>query len=181
MGTVTNEDWAATIGVLRRRAGITGGDLDKLPTTVDPYLQSTYFPTVTNPVILEIRRDRSIELCLEGFRLDDLKRWNCGQLWANTEWTGVYIPAIDTPLDMNGDGVNDVYFSSDSKYKGQYSSILVKLSTLQTVKKLADDPNGGYIYNYNVTTRVWNDNMYLYPVPQEVINLNKNISQNPGW
>jgi hypothetical protein len=181
LGTLTNEDWTKTIGVLRRRAGITGGDLDKLPTTVDTYLQKTYYPLVSDPVILEIRRDRSIELCLEGFRLNDLKRWNCGQLWANTEWTGVYIPAIDTPLDMNGDGVYDVYFSSDSKYKGQYTPILVKLTALQTVKKLTDDPKGGYIYNYNVTSREWNDNMYLYPIPQEVINLNKNLSQNPGW
>ncbi len=181
LGTITDEDWSNTIGVLRRRAGITGGDLDKLPTRVDPYLQKTYFPDIDNPVILEIRRERGTELCLEGVRLNDLKRWACGELWENTEWTGVYIPALDVPLDMNGDGTYDVYFSSTPDYSGEYSSILVTLGDVQTVKPLADDPNHGYLYWYNVTSRKWNDNMYLYPIPQEVINLNTNLTQNPGW
>ncbi len=38
LGTITNDDWAKTIGALRSRAGITGG-LTTLPTTVDPYLK----------------------------------------------------------------------------------------------------------------------------------------------
>ena len=61
LGTLTDADWAATIGVLRSRAGITGG-LTAKPTVVDPYLQSTYFPAITDPVILEVRRERGIEL-----------------------------------------------------------------------------------------------------------------------
>ena len=39
-----------------------------LAKVVDPYLQTTYFPDITDPVILEVRRERGIELCLEGFR-----------------------------------------------------------------------------------------------------------------
>ena len=38
MGTLTDSDWAATVGVLRSRAGITGG-LTSKPTKVDKYLQ----------------------------------------------------------------------------------------------------------------------------------------------
>ena len=30
---------------------------------------------ITSPVLWEIRRERRVELCLEGFRLNDLKRW----------------------------------------------------------------------------------------------------------
>lgn len=181
LGTLTNAEWASTIGALRRRAGITGGDLNALPTVVDPYLQQTYYPDISNPVILEIRRERAIELCLEGFRLKDLKRWNCGHLWQDVEWSGVYIPALDTPLDMNGDGENDVFFTQQSGYSGEYRALLVTLGNTQTVKKLADDPNGGYVYYYNNTSRKWNSNMYLYPIPSQVIVMNPNLTQNPGW
>ena len=181
LGTLTDEDWKNTIGILRKRAGIVGGDLEHLPTIVDSYIQHTYFPLISDPVILEIRRERSIELCLEGTRLMDLKRWACADLWENSEWTGVYIPVLDTPLDMNGDGKYDVFFTKSSKYTGDYSSILVKLNSTQTVLPLEDDPNKGYLYLYNVGSRIWNDNMYLYPIPQEVININPNLSQNPGW
>src|SRR6185437_1429922 len=54
LGTMTDADWAMTIGALRARAGITGG-LTSLPTTADSYLQANYFPDITDPVILEIR------------------------------------------------------------------------------------------------------------------------------
>jgi hypothetical protein len=79
LGTLTDADWAMTIGALRERAGITGG-LTTKPTVVDPYLQETYFPDITDPVILEIRRDRGIELAMEGFRFYDLMRWKRGEL-----------------------------------------------------------------------------------------------------
>lgn len=50
LGTLTNSEWASTIGVLRARGGITGG-LTTLPTVVDPYLVANYFPDISNPVI----------------------------------------------------------------------------------------------------------------------------------
>ena len=111
----------------------------------------------------------------------DLKRWACGELWESLEWTGVYIPVLNAPLDMNGDGIYDVYFSDVPNYSGEYSSIAVILGSIQTVKKAIDDPNGGYIYWYNNTSKIWNENMYLYPIPQEVINMNSNLTQNPYW
>ncbi len=53
LGTLTDADWAMTIGALRARAGITGG-LSTKPTEVDPYLKENYFPDINDPVILEI-------------------------------------------------------------------------------------------------------------------------------
>lgn len=182
LGTITVEDWSKTIGALRRRAGITGGDLDKLPTTVDTYLQQTFYPNVSNPVILEIRRDRAIELILEGFRMNDLKRWACGSNWQDAPWDGVYIPSLDTPVDLNGDGTYDVYVTADANYQktGTYKSIAMTLNDHQIAEKLADDPAGGYKLGY-VMPRKWKDNMYLYPVPETVIQKNENLKQNPGW
>lgn len=178
LGTLTDADWEKTIGTLRGRAGITGG-LDKKPTTADPYMMSIY-TGVTDPVILEIRREREIELILEGLRLNDLKRWACGKLWETAAWDGIYIPALNTPLDLNGDGTNDVFVTEDSKYSGPYKSIAMYTGANLKVVKLADDTKGGYRLNYEIS-RVWNDNMYIYPIPEIVIQKNPNLKQNPGW
>lgn len=178
LGTLTDADWEKTIGALRSRAGITGG-LDKKPTTADPYMMSIY-TGVTDPVILEIRREREIELILEGLRLNDLKRWACGKLWETAAWDGIYIPALNTPLDLNGDGTNDVFVTEDSKYSGPYKSIAMHTGANLKVVKLADDTKGGYRLNYEIS-RVWNDNMYIYPIPEIVIQKNPNLKQNPGW
>lgn len=178
LGTLTDADWEKTIGALRGRAGITGG-LDKKPTTADPYMMSIY-TGVTDPVILEVRREREIELILEGLRLNDLKRWACGKLWETAAWDGIYIPALNTPLDLNGDGTNDVFVTEDSKYSGTYKSIAMYTGDNLKVVKLADDTKGGYRLNYEIS-RVWNDNMYIYPIPEIVIQKNPNLKQNPGW
>src|SRR5687768_6355839 len=108
LGTLTDADWAKTIGALRKRAGITGG-LTTKPVLVDPYLQSKYFPNISDPSILEIRRDRGIELAMEGFRFYDIVRWKRGVLM-EMEWNGIYVPALNTPMDLNEDGIMDVYF-----------------------------------------------------------------------
>ena len=178
LGTLTDTDWEKTIGALRGRAGITGG-LGKKPTTADPYMMSIY-TSVTDPVILEVRREREIELILEGLRLNDLKRWACGKLWETAAWDGIYIPALNTPLDLNGDGTNDVFVTEDSKYSGPYKSIAMYTGDNLKVVKLADDTKGGYRLNYEIS-RVWNDNMYIYPIPEIVIQKNPNLKQNPGW
>ena len=63
LGTLTDADWAITVGALRDRAGITGG-LDAKPTVIDPYLQSNYFPNINDAAILEISRETFIEVCI---------------------------------------------------------------------------------------------------------------------
>jgi hypothetical protein len=67
LGTLTDEDWQKTIGALRARAGITGG-ISTRPSTIDTYFQSYYFPEISDPVLLEIRRERAIELSLDVAR-----------------------------------------------------------------------------------------------------------------
>ncbi len=108
LGTLTDKDWSLTIGVLRARAGITGG-LSVKPTSIDTYFQQKYFPSITDPSLLEIRRERAIELCLEGFRFDDIRRWKCGYL-LKMSWDGMYIPSLNTPMDLDKDGTFDVLF-----------------------------------------------------------------------
>lgn len=179
LGTLTDEDWKRTIGALRRRAGITGENLDKKPTVADPYMKTIY-KDIDDPVILEIRREREIELILEGFRLKDLKRWACGELWETASWDGIYVPALNRPLDLNEDGVNDVLFTLDGNYASKYKSIALTVTAPMELIKIDDDVNGGYKLNYDIE-RIWNDNMYIYPIPEIVLEKNPNLKQNPGW
>ena len=173
LNELTDADWKNTIGALRRRAGITGGALDTKPTTVDNYLKSNFYPGVNDPVILEIRRERTCELCLEGFRELDLKRWACGELWKNAVWTGIFIPALDTPLDLNGDGEFDVYFT-DITTPAEYSSIAVSISSPLRYLSVV----GGKILQDGLTGRAWQDKMYLQPIATVDITSNPNLLPN---
>ena len=68
---------------------------------------------MTNPVLLEIRRERAIELVAEGLRFSDLCRWKCGELIATLPWMGIHIDALNTDVDLNGDGIFDCYFTNN--------------------------------------------------------------------
>lgn len=183
LGTLTDDDWAKTIGALRKRAGITGG-LNAKPTQVDPYLQSVYFPNISDPVILEVRRERGIELCLEGFRFDDIVRWRRGELMEQ-EWNGFYVPELVTPLDLNEDGIKDVAF-----YQGTRPSPTVPGVTYidvsptvggKTNTQLLKEGTKGEITWLNTIVRKWEPKNYYYPIPEPDRLANPNLGQNPGW
>lgn len=184
LGTMTTDDWTKTIGALRARAGVTGG-LSTLPTVVDTYLQQTFFPNVTDPLLLEIRRERQIELALEGFRFNDLKRWNEGHLLADLEWSGIYIPALNQLIDLDHNGSYDVVF-----YDGSQSG-----PSITVPSSVAKIPIGGKATNYltltkdnhlewfKSQTRTWySDNRQTYfPIPATAIVKNPKLTQNSGW
>jgi hypothetical protein len=183
LGTLTDADWANTIGVLRTRGGITAG-LTTKPTVIDPYLQSVYFPNITDPVILEVRRERGIELCLEGFRFSDILRWKRGELM-NQEWNGFYVPALVTPMDLNEDGILDVAFYQGTKPSPAVSGVTyVDVSALvggKTNPQLLKNGTTGELTWMNNIPRKWEDKMYFYPIPQTDLITNPALGQNPGW
>jgi hypothetical protein len=183
LGTLTDADWALTIGKLRTRSGITGG-LTVKPTVVDTYLQTKYFPEITDPVILEIRRDRAIELAMEGFRFYDLIRWKRGELFT-MEWNGMYVPALITPMDINEDGVLDVAFYQGTKPSPAVSGVTyIDVSATSGGKpnamRLKNDTSGEMTW-LNTVPRVWNQKNYYYPIPEADRLMNTNLVQNPGW
>ena len=186
LGELTDDEWANTIGVLRTRAGITGGTsqtgtLTSKPTAAEPYIAS-YYPDVNDPVVLEIRREREIELSLEGLRFYDLKRWNCFNLWEEDPWEGIFIPALNTPLDMNGDGAYDAYFyDTDEIGDSNYAAIGVYVGTNKNNVLNVEAVDGGYLMKYNYVGRSFPQRQYLYPIPEVVIQKNPNLKQNPGW
>ena len=182
LGTLTDEDWGNTVGTLRARAGITGG-LDSRPTVVDPYLQSTYFPEISDPVILEIRRERGTELCFEGLRFYDIIRWKRGELF-EMEWNGIYVPALDTPLDLNEDGVPEVvYFKVEpaTRIPGViYINVSEEVGGVPNAYRLKNDTSGEVTW-LNTVPRDWEEKKYVYPIPEDARLVNPDLGQNPGW
>ena len=183
LGTLTDADWALTIGALRSRAGITGG-LTTKPTVVDTYLQTKYFPDVTDAVLLEIRRERGIELSWEGQRFNDLLRWKRGDLMTQT-WNGFYVPALNQPIDLNGDGKLDVLFyktTAPTAISGvTFINVAATLSNGSVnPQRLSNDTYGEITWLNNVT-RKWEDKKYLYPIPTADLLINPKLGQNPGW
>jgi hypothetical protein len=183
LGTLTDAEWALTIGKLRARGGITGG-LTAKPTVVDPYLQTKYFPDITDPVILEIRRERGIELCMEGFRFYDIIRWKHGELFT-MEWNGMYVPSLVTPMDVNEDGVMDVAFYQGTKPSPAVSGVTyIDVSATSGGKpnaaRLKNNTSGELTW-LNTIPRVWADKNYYYPIPEADRLMNTALVQNPGW
>lgn len=202
-GQLTSSDWALTIGALRDRAGVSSVQ----PTTVDTYLQTTFYPELSSVDLLEIRRERAIELLCEGFRFDDLRRWKCGELLISLPWNGIHVPALDTPHDLNGDGTTDVCIlkpesSIPGGFKGTTVSLTVVFDSAEAVSTNAfkengtlkaayyavgDDTNGYDLYWFPGEERIWYDDgrQYLYPIPaQEIRNYmaeGYTLTQNPGW
>lgn len=84
LGEFTSDIWNKTIKLLRERAGVNG----KEPETADTYMQETYYPNISDKYLLEIRRERAIELIAEDRRYDDLMRWKAADLLAANRTNG---------------------------------------------------------------------------------------------
>lgn len=182
LGTLTSADWTMTVGALRKRAGITAGTTS-IPTVVDSYLHDTYFPDINDPVILEIRRERGIELVLEGFRFYDLVRWKHGDLLEQL-WNGFYVPALDQPLDLNEDGKMDVCFYTTAPQNPlpgvTYVNVAPTISSGVNPQRLSNTTSGEITWLSNIP-RKWEERNYLYPIPENDRLMNPALGQNPGW
>jgi hypothetical protein len=183
LGTLTDVDWALTVGALRSRAGITGG-LSLKPTLADPYLMDNYFPGISDPSVLEIRRERGIELSLEGQRFADILRWKRGALMEQ-EWNGFYVPSLNTPMDLNGDGIFDVAFYQGTRPNPAvagvtYVDVSATLSNAINSQLLKNGTSGELTWMKEIP-RKWNERNYYYPIPLNDLQRNPNLKQNPGW
>jgi len=187
LGTLTDDEWAKTIGVLRARGGITGG-LNAKPATVDEYLQETFFPNVTDPTILEVRRERLIELVYEDAPspLADLQRWKVGEL-LGMKWQGIYVKEFNTNIDLDLDGTPDVFFYTDESLKPAaeghvvYQYVQLEKGSQWGSHWSVDEDGHTLIFDMMSDKIVWNDRMYFHPISVHDMVLNPNLTQNPGY
>ena len=172
LGEFSETVWNATIKLLRERAGVDG----TMPSAYDPYMAEYFLNTTTDMAILEIRRERGIELLLENCRWDDDMRWGMGRL-LERPWYGVYVGELGKVYDMDGDGSGDVCFVRENPPVTEPG---VTYRVLGGDYALTDG-DSGYIECYIRMNRKWDDKKYVRPIPTTALNDNPALGQNPGW
>ena len=184
-GTLTQTDIDKSIKPIRDRVGMPNLDMEEANDNPDPYLTNdvTGYPHVSGEnkgVILEIRRERTVELVMEPpYRSWDLFRWNeCKQALNHYRpYYGCYIAGAGT-YDMDNDGTPDLELYIDEAT----SSCPTKLQIGKEV--ILSEETKGYIVGYPgvVHGRNWDDARdYLWPIPAAQRTLNPALTQNPGW
>ena len=183
LGTITQADLDASVNLLRKRVGMPSMKMD---VTVDPYLTSPE-TGYTNPkllassnlaVILEVRRERAVELAQEGtnYRWYDIVRWREGKS-IEQPYYGIYFPGAGE-YDLNADGKLDYcLYEGDVKPNSSATSVLKIGSDI-----ILSNGASGYVQPHKAETRSFNEGRdYYYPIPINERSLNPNLTQNDGW
>jgi hypothetical protein len=148
LGTITQDDLDISINRLRDRVGMPHLDMSNVP--VDP----RYTNDGVSPLIVEIRRERRVELFMEGFRYDDLRRWKQGK-----------------KLEIPSYGIR-----WDEAAIARYPKANVKSSEVDGVPYV--DVYKGTDWANPVFDEAKH---YLWPIPLSDLAQNPAIGQNPGW
>jgi hypothetical protein len=163
--------------VYEKNGAITDAELDKSLNLVRqrvnktmPKLSNAFASTNGLDMRREIRRERTIELYAEGFRLDDLKRWHNAvggpALGGNDEDVLIGANVLKLPIlgiKWAGTEFQTTWASQSSTAK--YSSANTYL-------------NGALIID---AARSFTEKNYLLPIPSTQMQLNRNLQPNPGW
>jgi hypothetical protein len=150
-GSISDDDLNKTVNLLRQRAG--------MPTPL-----TNAFVTANGLNMRdELRRERTVELALEGFRRDDLRRWKTAETElvkairgikiVGTEWTE---PILVAGEDKNPYGLEAWQSRADAE-----GFLIGEAASARA--------------NFNPAKH------YLLPLPAKEIQLNPNLQQNPGW
>nr|WKN35646.1 RagB/SusD family nutrient uptake outer membrane protein [Tunicatimonas sp. TK19036] len=187
LGELTQGDLDMSINLLRTRVGMP--PLMMSP-PIDPVQEAHYanISSAQKAELLEIRRERRVELALEGYRQDDLMRWYAGDLLEKAQ-EGIYFSGLGAH-DLTGDGIPDIMLidaaesiPEDKEFNelgepliyyragtfGQDASVFLENGTSGTIQTTA-------------TPGTFEAPKYYYrPIPQSDVVLNPNLTQIFGW
>lgn len=185
LGILTQADLDISINHLRQRVGMP----NLLMTSPTDPVQAMKYPQVSNAVLLEIRRERRIELAFEGHRLDDLNRWSVGKLMEK-EPLGMYFPGLGK-YDLTGDGINDIVLLDltdnipNEKELNELGAELIyyKVSELGNTAANMYLTNGtsGYVLSTPERGVFEEPKSYYRPIPAVEVQLNPSLVQLFGW
>ena len=148
-GAISDEDLNKSINLIRRRAGM-------------PALTNNFVSANGLNMQQEIRRERTIELALEGFRYDDLRRWKTAE--------------TELPKDVKGIKIVGTPWAKPIVAEGQDRNPYTDNSWQNRT-----DANG-FIIVEKASGRSFDANKhYLMPLPTKEVLINPELKQNPGW
>lgn len=178
LGTLTQGDLDKSVKELRDRVNMPGINLMLSNSNPDPYLtaQYTHVSSSNKGIILELRRERRIELVMEGFRWNDLIRWKEGHLLTE-QFKGVYFPGTGN-YDLDGDGKTDLVIYTGNQPvvpDAQFLKLDVDISLEN------GSAGGNIVVNPNTPKTFREERDYLFPLPSQDLLLNPNLKQNPNW
>jgi len=179
LGTLTQADIDKSIKLLRDRVEMPNLDVAAANANPDPYEAARYTHLQPGPnkgVLLEIRRERRIELVIENFRWDDVRRWKEGNMFVKP-FKGMYFPGPGK-YDLDMDGTIDVVIYEGEK-PDEKGPAYLKLGTEISLENGA--AGGNMMINRNIPKQFDEDRDYLNPIPIQERTLNPNLTQNPGW
>jgi len=177
-GTLTQADLDRSIKLIRDRVAMPNTNMVQVNGNPDPYQanMNTQVSGTNKGVILEIRRERRIELVMESFRWDDIMRWKEG-IDLIQQFKGMYFPGVGS-FDLDKDGKNDIVI-----YEGTKPAInnvqLLKLNGDITLEN--GNKGGNILINSHIAKKFDENKDYLYPIPISERLLNPSLTQNPGW
>ncbi len=168
LGEFSTGIWDRTIRLLRERAGVDGSRRTDADETLADYYR------ISNADLIEIRRERAIEMLLENVRYDDLMRWHLGDL-LNKEWHGIYIPQKGVSYDIDGNGTYDIcVVDSSADSKSGVTNIVLNSSQYS----LEHGSYGRLVYGVD---RYFDERRYLHPIPKTALDINPDLGQNYYW
>lgn len=185
LGTLTQTDMDETVNRIRARVDLPPTVIGQI--TDDPALKAQ-FPGIVDNALLEIRRERRIELVSENFRWDDLMRWNAGHLIEQVQ-EGIYVDESGL-IDVTGDGTPDVgIFQNEAANtvpeadRGNYSFYYLEgASGALNTFALSHGTYGHIVMNGELNSRKFEQPKYYYwPVPQTQLTLNPDLGQTVFW
>ena len=129
------------------------------------------------PTIVDLMKEKSFELWFEGCRYQDLLRWK------KTDGDQAYVKECFEHLKAQGTHIPhlvDKLFRNPADYPGDVDRVW------EFSKDGSDKEDRFYLFHTHEAMDAgyevgWKEKHALFPYPQSVIDMNPNITQNPGW
>jgi hypothetical protein len=191
LGSLTQDDLDKSVNLIRARVEMPSLHLASANADIDPVLNAQY-PNVSGAncgVILEIRRERRVEMALEGLRLHDINRWCVGELIAQAP-QGMYIPKLGA-FDFNGDNNPDLAILSSpddlspiADLSAEQQATLLKYYLSEEREFFLSEGSKGFIMfatDRDLLRRWENPKFYYRPIPISQQVMNPQLKQVFGW
>lgn len=186
---LTQADLDMTVNQIRDRVAMPHMEMNP---PVDP-VQEARYPNITTAQkneLLEIRRERRIEFALEGYRFDDLMRWEAGKI-LEKEPQGIYFSGLGKH-DITGDGIDDIVLldlsesipGADEKETNELGKTLIYYRVGPQDSDASfyiSGNNEGYVESIRERGSFVAPKYYYRPIPQTHTTVNPNLLQIMGW